>query len=217
LKAQPTKRANELPSRAGTLDLVADALCLNFTNTSSGRGTSMRQEHLRQWEHLLIWAEHAGVIDGPYRRALARSGKPAGDETLRRALELREALYDLFRAVIAAEGAPASSLQPLNRTLSEAMATAGIRPAAEGFTWAWPDDEPQPMRILWSIARSAAELLTGPDLDRVKFCPGKGCGWLFLDKTRNGKRRWCEMEVCGSRAKMRRYHQRRRAAADNPF
>jgi predicted RNA-binding Zn ribbon-like protein len=86
-----------------------------------------------------------------------------------------EAIYALFRAVIASQGTPASSLQPLNRTLSEAMAAAGIRPAAEGFTWGWPDDEPQPMRILWSIARSAAELLTGPDLDRVKFCPGAGC------------------------------------------
>ena len=217
MKAQPTKTADELPSRAATLDLVADALCLNFTNTTSGRGTSMRQEHLRQWENLLAWAEHAGVIDGPYRRALERSGVQAGDETLRRALELREAIYGLFRAIIASQSAPASSLQPLNRTLSEAMAAAGIRPATEGFTWGWPDDQPQPKRILWSIARSAAELLTGPDLDRVKFCPGEGCGWLFLDKTRNGKRRWCEMEVCGSRAKMRRYHQRRRAAADNPF
>jgi predicted RNA-binding Zn ribbon-like protein len=217
LKAQPTKTPDELPSRAATLDLVADALCLNFTNTSSGRGTPMRQEHLRQWEHLLAWAEHAGVIDAPSRRALERSAEHAGDETLSRALELREAIYALFRAVIASQGTPASSLQPLNRTLSEAMAAAGIRPAAEGFTWGWPDDEPQPMRILWSIARSAAELLTGPDLDRVKFCPGEGCGWLFLDKTRNGKRRWCEMEVCGSRAKMRRYHQRRRAATENPF
>ena len=217
MKAQPTKTADELPSRAATLDLVADALCLNFTNTSSGRGTPMRQEHLRQWEHLLAWAEHAGVIDAPYRRVLELSGEHCGGETLGPALELRETIYALFRAVNASQGAPASSLQPLNRTLSEAMAAAGIRPAAEGFTWGWPDDEPQPMRILWAIARSAAELLTGPDLDRVKFCPGEGCGWLFLDKTRNGKRRWCEMEVCGSRAKMRRYHPRRRAAAENPF
>ena len=217
MKAQPTNTADELPSRAATLDLVADALCLNFTNTSSGRGTPMCQEHLRQWENLLAWAEHAGVIDAPYRRALERSGEAAGDETLRRALELREAIYVLFRAVIAAQGVPAASLQPLNRVLSEAMAAAGIRPADEGFVWGWRDDEPQPMRILWSIARSAAELLTGPDLERVKVCPGHGCGWLFLDKTRNGKRRWCEMEVCGSRAKMRRYHQRRRAAAESAF
>ena len=212
MKAQPTNTADELPSRAATLDLVADALCLNFTNTSSGRGTPMRQEHLRQWDNLLAWAEHAGVIDAPYRRALERGGEAAGDETLRRALELREAIYALFRAIIASQGPPAASLQPLNRILAEAMAAAGVRPAAEGFTWGWQDDEPQPMRILWSIARSAAELLTGPDLGRVKVCPGHGCGWLFLDKTRNGKRRWCEMEVCGSRAKMRRYHQRRRAA-----
>ena len=57
----------------------------------------MRQEHLRQWEHLLAWAEHAGVIDAPYRRALERSAEHAGDETLSRALELREAIYALFR------------------------------------------------------------------------------------------------------------------------
>ena len=177
----------------------------------------MRQEHLRQWEHLLAWADHAGVIDG-LPPALERSAEhAAGDETLRRALELRDALHASFPRRHRAQGAPASSLQPLNRTLSEAMAAAGIRPAAEGFAWRWPDDEPQPMRMLWPIARSAAELLTGPDLDRVKFCPGGVCGWMFLDKTRNGKRRWCEMEVCGSRAKMRRYHQRRGTAADNPF
>ena len=101
MKAQPTKTADELPSRAATLDLVADALCLNFTNTSSGRGTPMRQEHLRRWEHLLAWAEHAGVIDTPCRRALERGGEHAGKETLGRALELREAIYALFRAVIA--------------------------------------------------------------------------------------------------------------------
>ena len=130
MKAQPTKTADELPSRAATLDLVADALCLNFTNTSSGRGTPMRQEHLRQWEHLLAWAEHAGVIDAPYRRALERSAEHAGDETLSRALELREAIYALFRAVIASHGrTPAPARQgrtyPSDRLSTAARTFAG--------------------------------------------------------------------------------------------
>jgi predicted RNA-binding Zn ribbon-like protein len=98
------------------------------------------------------------------------------------------------------------------------MAAARIRPVGAGFAWDWPAARPAaPEGLLWPIARSAAELLTGAQLARVKFCPGHGCGWLFVDRTRNGRRRWCEMEVCGSRAKMQRYHQRRRSAAGAAF
>jgi len=129
---------------------------------------------------------------------------------LRRALELREAIYSLFRAGSAAVEAPA--LLVLNEALSEAMAAAELHPAGDRFSWGWPVGDGSLTQILWPIARSAAELLTSSDLRRVKFCPGHCCGWLFLDRTRNGRRRWCEMEVCGSRDKMRRYHLRQRVA-----
>jgi len=217
VEAQSSNDGFEAPSRAATLDLVAHALCLNFTNTSSGRGTSMRQEHLRHWENLLDWAEHAGAIHPGQRRTFEASPTPATREALASALELREALYRLFRAIIAGEAPPAGSIAVLNRILAEAMAATEIVPADAGYRWDWRAEDGRPMRLLWPVVRSAAELLTGPELARVKFCPGEGCGWLFLDTSRNGRRRWCEMDVCGSRAKMRRYHQRRRAAADNPF
>jgi predicted RNA-binding Zn ribbon-like protein len=216
LKAQ-SATASEAPSRAATLALVGHALCLDFTNTSSGRGTPLRQEHLRQWENLLAWAAHAGVIEASQRQVFAPSPPSATQEALTRALALREALHRIFRALIAGESPPAAAFTVLNRTLAEAMAAAEILPAGTGYRWAWRAEDGRPMRLLWPVARSAAELLTGPLLARVKYCPGEGCGWLFLDRTRNGTRRWCEMEVCGSRAKMRRYHQRRRAAAESPF
>ena len=114
-------------------------------------------------------------------------------------------------ATIARAEPPALAMEELNKTLAEAMAAASLLPMAAGFTWGWSGLAPSLDGVLWPIARSAAELLTGPRLDRVKQCPGLHCGWLFFDRTRNGRRRWCEMEVCGSRAKMRRYHQRRRA------
>lgn len=217
MKAQPANDVSRPPSRAATLDLVAHALCLDFTNTSSGRGTPMHLEHLRQWENLLAWAAHAGVIDDPQHQAFAATPPSGTRETLERALELREGLYRLFRAIIAGEAPPAAALAVLNRTLAEALAAAQILPAAGGYRWGWREDDRRPMRLLWPVARSAAELLTGGLLPRVKFCPGEGCGWLFLDTTRNGTRRWCEMAVCGSRAKMRRYHQRRRRAAEASF
>ena len=217
MKAQSTTDGFEAPSRAATLDLVAHALCLNFTNTSSGRGTSMRHEHLMQWENLLDWAEHAGAIDAAQRPIFEACSLSATRDALASALELREALYRLFRAIIAGEALPPASIAVVNRILADAMAAAEILPVDAGYRWDWREEDSRPMRLLWPVVRSAAELLTGPELARVKFCPGKGCGWLFLDTTRNGTRRWCEMDVCGSRAKMRRYHQRRRAAADNPF
>ncbi|MGH7124521.1 MAG: CGNR zinc finger domain-containing protein, partial [Stellaceae bacterium] len=81
-----------------------------------------------------------------------------------------------------------------------------------GFTWAW-DDEPALDRMLWPIVRSATQLLTAAELSRVKQCAGRGCSWLFLDTSKNGSRRWCEMEVCGSRSKARAYYARRKAEA----
>lgn len=60
------------------------------------------------------------------------------------------------------------------------------------------------------IALSAAAVLTDfRDAPRIKVCPGKNCGWLFLDETKNGRRRWCTMETCGNRAKARRSYERR--------
>ena len=89
---------------------------------------------------------------------------------------------------------------------------AAIRPDASGFAWDWSGAGPALDRPLWPIARSAAELLTGPAHEHVKQCPGAHCGWVFLDLTKNHRRRWCEMEVCGSRAKVRRYRERLRRA-----
>jgi predicted RNA-binding Zn ribbon-like protein len=68
--------------------------------------------------------------------------------------------------------------------------------------------------MLWPVVVSAAELLTSPDVERVRQCAREGCQWMFLDLSKNGSRRWCSMTLCGSRAKSRRfYHRRRKKAA----
>ncbi|HYN87467.1 MAG TPA: CGNR zinc finger domain-containing protein, partial [Ardenticatenaceae bacterium] len=71
-------------------------------------------------------------------------------------------------------------------------------------------DASDPRLVLWPVAYSAGQLLLSPELARLKQCPG--CGWLFLDLTKNQGRRWCSMNMCGVRDKMRRYHRRSRAA-----
>lgn len=59
------------------------------------------------------------------------------------------------------------------------------------------------------ITASAISILADPrELERVKLCPGHDCGWLFLDETKNARRKWCLMEVCGNRAKSSRHYAR---------
>jgi predicted RNA-binding Zn ribbon-like protein len=65
--------------------------------------------------------------------------------------------------------------------------------------------------MLWPVAHAASELLTSEDLAYVRRCASDSCAWLFLDKTKNHRRRWCEMKTCGNRDKARRYYQRQKA------
>ena len=60
--------------------------------------------------------------------------------------------------------------------------------------------------ILWPVLESARELLADPS--RIKECEGEECGWVFVDATKSGTRRWCSMASCGARAKMKRYRAR---------
>jgi predicted RNA-binding Zn ribbon-like protein len=67
--------------------------------------------------------------------------------------------------------------------------------------------------MLSPVAWSVAELLMSEDLHRVRECAGPDCGWLFMDTSKNGSRRWCSMETCGNRAKARRHRERRQVVA----
>jgi predicted RNA-binding Zn ribbon-like protein len=185
--------------------LIGGAPCLNFANTSSGRGTPLLQEHLRSYDLLLAWSEHAGVLSRAERQRLARL---AARRPRAAALVLRRGWPRAGRAHDASP--PAPELAVINRELAAAMAQACLRPAEGGFALDWAATPAALDSVLRPLVRSAATLLLGPQHDRVKQCPGHGCGWLFLDLTKNRNRRWCEMEICGSRNKVRRYRERQR-------
>jgi predicted RNA-binding Zn ribbon-like protein len=59
--------------------------------------------------------------------------------------------------------------------------------------------------------RAAVELLTSEDIMRVRTCADETCAWLFLDRTKNQRRRWCDMKTCGNRVKARRHYERLKA------
>ena len=129
---------------------------------------------------------------------------------LLRAIAFREALHLVLVAAINDQPPNKAVLNRVNREIAAAYAGARLEPAQGNFLLGPPETGLRSPLLL--VARAAFALLTDKRLLRVRRCEGVGdCGWLFLDGTKNGRRRWCSMEGCGSRAKMRRQYARKRA------
>jgi len=194
------------------LNLVGGALCLDFVNTVDPRHVPDRREYLDSYPVLAAWGDQAGAIgtDQHGRLSEAAAGDPAeAGRVLDRAIRLREALYPLFSR--AADGQPPApgDLGVLQAELTRALSHLRVTWSPAGFAQEWESDSPALDRVLWPVSWSAAELLAHGPLDRIRECPGQGnCGWLFLDLSKNASRRWCDMRVCGNRAKARRHHAR---------
>ncbi len=190
---------------AGNLKLTRGRLCLDFVNTVSWRTGKQPQERLTSYAALVAWGQHAGVLQEPQAARNAASTTAAFEQ----ALILREAIYRIFSTVVAQRAPEAADLATLNGALSAVM--LHLHWSAGEFAWRWSGDENALERMLWPVARSAAELLTSDELNRVGMCAGEGCGWLFFDVSKNRSRRWCAMDDCGNRAKARRHYRRSRA------
>lgn len=199
-------------TRPDSLPLIGGDVCLDFANTVGG--TRQRpSERLHGYEDLVLWSAHAGAIGADEAETLARYGRERPEEAERvfvRAIALREAIYRIFEAIVLHRAPATDDLARLNRELERALARLEVAPVDGGFGYRFGGGEALE-RVLWPIARSAGELLVSDELERIKGCGGEDCAWLFIDRSKNRSRRWCDMSDCGNRAKARRYYRRRRA------
>jgi predicted RNA-binding Zn ribbon-like protein len=195
--------------------LVGGRLCLDFCNTIRDRSGSPI-EYLTDFADLLGWSWRAGILNAEEAARLRRAARrtpTASIAVLERGLALREALHAIF-ATAASDGPPdPQPIEVLNSELGRAMARSQLVAVDGGYTWIWDEGGRALDSMLWPVARSAADLLTSGELQVVRQCAGRACGWLFLDTSRNRTRRWCDMSLCGNRAKARRHHARLRSGA----
>ena len=199
-------------------ELVAGRLCLDFVNTLNGsRETGETEEKLAGYGDLVAWGRQAGVVTEREARELlgaAERDPAAAARALARARSLREAVYRIFYS-LAHDGRPPAKgdLAILNAELSEAMARSQVVRSGDGFAWDWSVKDAALERVVWPVARSAAEVLTSGEALRTRVCEAGDCSWLFMDSSKNRSRRWCDMKYCGNRAKSRRHYERKRATA----
>jgi predicted RNA-binding Zn ribbon-like protein len=202
------------PSRAGSLDLIADDLALDFANTESGRGFPSHENHLREAEHVAQWLRHAKALpadDADWLEGEVSKRADLAADLLTQAIALREAIHDIGAALGRRAKPPAASLADLSALHARCVAKAALAPGVLSCRWRWSVRAAPVEAALGPIALAAVKLFTEGDFHRVRECGGHACGWLFYDRSKNNRRRWCEMEVCGNRAKQRRLAARRRA------
>ncbi|MEP7201212.1 MAG: CGNR zinc finger domain-containing protein [Ilumatobacteraceae bacterium] len=172
---------------------------LDFVNTVSGRPVYSRDD-LAEADDLFDWALAAGLLSND------DLVKPSGDRSsaFRSAIVLRENLYLAFTPLDLSEAQRVAALALVARRAAQATRSAQWVSNQSGYQAWWPQDTIE--SICDRLADEALRLLRSPLMSRVGSCAG--CGWLFLDTSRAHARRWCSMNACGVRNKMRRYHQR---------
>ncbi|WP_460819862.1 CGNR zinc finger domain-containing protein [Microlunatus parietis] len=200
------------------------ALCLDFANSVEPRGATaqpdqagtprLRQDFNDPYD-LVAWGLNQQLYGHDRAKRLWRvAGEAeAAGEVLHRTRKLSDVTYRVFAAL--AGGAPPSpgDVAALQAAYGEAVRNGTLAITSTGPVFNWP--EPDLRVVRWAAAVSAFDTLRSVAPTKIKICGGEGrdgipCGWLFIDTTKNGSRRWCSMSDCGNTNKSRRQNARRR-------
>lgn len=179
---------------------------LDLINTVDWTSHGPAGERLATYEQLVRWAEGADVVDAATGHRLRRLGKAqprTAAAALTYALQARSTLRKLLGAI--ARGEPGEpELARFNALLHEALGGLEIAAIEGGYRWRWRGEGSDPRAIIWRVLWSAASLLQSDEIGNVRVCDGEDCGWMYVDRSRNGFRRWCQMRTCGTMEKTRR-------------
>jgi predicted RNA-binding Zn ribbon-like protein len=213
---RPSSLAPELPFK-----FVGGDPALDLVNTVDWTSGGLAEDRLADYDRLTRWAEEAGLLlprlAAQFRVAAVERPR-AAESAMRAAKLLRWNLRQVFRAVARGESpTKLPAMAELNDSLASALAHLQLVGASSAsaneppLQWSWRDATERLDSIIWPVVRSAAELLVSDEASRIRECGGPECGWMYVDRSRNGFRRWCEMESCGTREKSRRRARRKLA------
>jgi predicted RNA-binding Zn ribbon-like protein len=193
--------------------LIGGHPILDLTNTVSWRrDPHRRQERLPTFVALVAWLRRVKLLDVPTATMLrewAELDETDTTRTLDRICAFREDIYALLVRITSTQLCDSRALGSLQRQFAEALSRAT---PTRTFPLRWNIEVHEPDDLLWLLALSALELLQSPQIAYARQCADEGCGWLFLDTSRNHSRRWCSSADCGNRHRVKRHYARRRAA-----
>jgi len=190
----------------GTYKVVAGELCLEFANTVSWRGQDKEHDWLHNVSNYIQWGHLVGILSNDEVVLLQQQATENPDDIhaeLEKSLVLRETIDRIFHHLSQGKQPQSDDIDLLNRHIPEALKHLQVQQHGDEFEWGWTDTEITLAKLRWVVVWSASNLLMSDQLERLGTCDG--CDWLFIDTSRNRSRRWCTMEDCGNRAKVRRH------------
>ncbi|MEU6991145.1 CGNR zinc finger domain-containing protein [Streptomyces sp. NPDC046465] len=186
-----------MTSRSGsTYRFDPGTLCLELL-TTGGPGEFQRYEILHAPGDLTAWAERSRLTPTPVVEV--------SDAEVTAARRLRDALFRATTARALDGPAEPADVDVINEAAAHPPLAPAVAPDG-GRCWSGPADG---TRLLATVARDAVELLTGPFAHRIRMCSAGNCCLIYVDTSRPGRRRWCSMEHCGNRNKVRTLRARR--------
>jgi predicted RNA-binding Zn ribbon-like protein len=176
------------------MPFVGGNAALDFVNTAEERGHPDAGDALLTPADLRLWGQRYGLL------STSRRITGDGPTELERARAARELIYAILFALVHGQRPRKSEVARLAELGAEAYRAGALQTDADGAVrWHWSRSELATARHVAVIA--AIELLGAEPSPRLKQCPGDHCGWFFLDRTKRGNRRWCQMRECGQEAK----------------
>jgi len=191
------------PARpVAAIRLDGGRLCLDFVNTIHDRYAVEVEDYICEPERFVQWCVRAGACrSGEHIAAPEGAGQRA--ELMRKVRTLRHHLHALLTSRIDGVPPPADAVNCLDQWLHRAWASRSLELDGQMH---WRDDAYNVWLPLKRIALDALDLISNPSVSQLRRCANtSSCGWLFLDTSKNQRRRWCAMETCGTVVKMKRY------------
>ena len=185
--------------------------CLDFVNSAYNTEKEVIVERLHTYSDILILAGRLELLDENVLKNLkikAEKNTLEADQVLKVARKIRQSMFHVFTALANGKMEDLSKevLNDFNDAVKSALNNRIFIIVETELIFSWKDVLSNLMLPIWAFSLSAYELLKNEDQHLIKKC--SACEWLFLDKTKNHRRRWCDMQTCGSSEKSRRYYQK---------
>jgi len=185
--------------------------CLDFVNSAYNTEKEVIVERLHTYSDILILAGRLELLDENVLKDLkikAEKNTLEADQILKVARKIRQSMFHVFTALANGKMEDLSKevLNDFNDAVKSALNNRIFIIVETELIFSWKDVLSNLMLPIWAFSLSAYELLKNEDQHLIKKC--SACEWLFLDKTKNHRRRWCDMQTCGSSEKSRRYYQK---------
>ena len=190
-----------------TMLLDGGCFCFDFTNTVHSRVDENTYDYIGSYNDILDWSERVKLLPTGRLKELrkyADQNKKEAEKKLKDILEKREVLYTIFSSIIRNKISDGSAAEEFNNTLSNSLSKLRLQMNKQKINIGWDENEIDLMEPLWAVYKNAFDIITSTPINRKKEC--KACGWLFLDKSKNNSRTWCNMQSCGSIEKSKRYY-----------